>query len=94
MWTEARRRAGLDEAEAGDDFDECVHVGGDGVVALAGTDDLEEVDGFAAFGDGCEEEGLHLGEWSACGVVEFDASGVDDVVAESDQSFAVFGCVG
>ena len=83
----------LDEAEAGDDFDEGVHVGGDRGISAAGTDDLEEVDGFAAFGDGGEEQGLHLGEWSACGVVEFDAAGVDDVVAESDQAFAVFGGV-
>lgn len=54
----------LDEAEAGDDFDEGVHVGGDGVVALAGSDDLEEVDDFATFGCWCKEQCLHLGEWS------------------------------
>ena len=84
-------RLGLDESEAGDDFDEGVHVGGDRGISAAGTDDLEEVDGFAAFGDGSEEQGLHLGERSPRGVVELDAAGVDDVVAESDQPFTVFG---
>ena len=84
-----RGPARSDEAEARDHVDEGVHVGLHRLVSWARSDDLEEVDELAAFGDRGEEHRLHLRQRSTLRVVEIDPSQVHDVVPESSDPFTV-----